>query len=150
MPKYDLAHGMVRLMVTDGDCRETNLAYWAGSTPVSELKWLRERSDRLPAIKGSASLNGQRVTVLFDTGAPTSVVSLAAALRAGISKDDMKPAKRVGGLGKHDVPAWSARIESFEIGGERIWNSRLEVADFDMGEVTEMPIGLDFFLSHRI
>ncbi len=146
--EYDLAHGVVRLMLPNGDCGETNLAYWAGETPVSVATLQREQRDKLPAIKSTATLNGKTIKVLFDTGA-TSVVSLSAAKRAGIAEDTMKPAGHVTGAGRGRVKAWVAPVDSFEVGGERITNSRLMVADFDMRDV-DMLIGVDFFLSHHL
>ena len=145
--EYDLAHGMVRLMFPE-DCAKTMLAYWAGSTPVSELTLQRDYGEKQPAIKATAKLNGKSIHVLFDTGAQ-SVISLAAAKRAGISSDDMKPAAEVRGAGRGAVKAWTAPVETFELGGERIQNSRLTVADFDMDGI-DMLIGVDFFLSHRL
>lgn len=146
--EYDLARGMIRFMFPDGDCQETMLAYWAGSTPVAEASLPRDFRDKQPAIAVDAKLNGHPVRAFFDTGART-LVSLAAAKRAGISRESMTPAGRVYGLGRGDVPAWEAPLNSFELGGERINNSRISVGDFDFGEV-DMLIGIDFFLSHRI
>ena len=146
--EYDLANGMIRLMFPEGDCSDIVLAYWAGSTPISEVALLREYRDKLPAVKATASLNGKSVRVLFDTGA-MSVVSLAAALRAGIGKDEMKPAGRAYGAGRGDAEQWIAPIKVFELGGEKIQNSHLMVADFDLKD-EDMLLGIDFFLSHRI
>lgn len=146
--EYDLAHGVIRFMVPEGDCSQKKLAYWAGSSPVSEIALLRNETTKRPALEAMASLNGKSIHVLFDTGA-MSAVSLAAAKRGGIAAADMKPAGRVRGAGRGDLAAWSAPVDSFELGGERIEHSRLLVADFDLKAV-DMLVGIDFFLSHRI
>ena len=145
--EYDLARGVIRFIVADGDCRQKNLAYWAGSSVVSEVALVRTGARR-PAVEAMASLNGQPVHVLFDTGA-TSVVSLAAAKRAGVGAADMQPMGRIRGAGRGDLAAWNAPVDSFELGGERIEHNRLMVADFDLKGI-DMILGIDFFLSHRI
>lgn len=146
--EYDLAQGIVKLMVPNGDCADTSMAYWAGDTPVSIAPLQREPGDKTPAITSTALLNGKSITVVFDTGA-RSVLSLAAARRAGIAADAMKPAGQLGGAGRGSAKAWVAPVDSFELGGERINNSRLMVGDFDLKDV-DMLIGVDFFLSHRL
>jgi predicted aspartyl protease/regulator of sirC expression with transglutaminase-like and TPR domain len=146
--EYDLGHGAVRMMFPQGDCGDANLAYWAGSRAVTELRLVREYRQKLAPLKGTASLNGKSMRVEFDTGA-MSMVSLSAARRAGIAAEQMTPAGRLSGAGRGDAAAWTAPFESFELGGERIRNSRLMVADIDMKDI-DMLIGVDFFLSHRL
>ncbi|MBS0447613.1 MAG: aspartyl protease family protein [Proteobacteria bacterium] len=145
--EYDLANGMIRFM-TPQDCGDRNLAYWAGSAPVSMLPLEWGRAAELPAIETVAKINGKEIRVLFDTGAQ-SVVTLKAARRAGIAPEAMTPTGRHRGLGTGDVPAWTASFDTFEIGGERISNNRFTVADYTAADV-DMLIGIDFFLSHRI
>jgi len=146
--EYDLAHGMVRFMFPGSDCADDDMVYWAGDTPVSMLRLLRDDTTRLPAIKAAARLNGEEITVAFDTGA-TSVISLAAALRAGVAKADMKPSGTMYGAGHGVTDAWVAPIRKFELGGEAIENNRVAVGDFHIPDV-DMLLGIDFFLSHRI
>ncbi len=149
--EYDLAHGVVRFMVPSDDCSGANMAYWAGKTPVSELT-LRRDSSKVPAILANGVLNGKDVKVEFDTGA-TSLVTLDAAHRAGVTDAEMVPDGVVFGVGEGRAKLWVAPIRKFEIGGEVIANNRLRVADldmkFDQGSI-DMLLGIDFFLSHRI
>ncbi len=146
--EYDLAHGVIRLMVPKGDCSETGMAYWADGKPVSELTLIRDDRSKIPAVEAVAELNGKKLRVLFDTGAQ-SLVSLRAAKRIGLNESNMKPAGKVYGGGRGEAVAWTAVMDRFEIGGEAISNIRLAVADFELRD-TDMLLGIDFFLSHRI
>ena len=147
--EYDLAHGMIRLMFPKGDCGGTNMAYWADKTPVSELALRRDAQSSQPAaIVATVQLNGEDIRVMFDTGA-TSVVSLAAARRAGVAEADLKSDGLIHGGGRGEAKAWIAPIRKITLDGEAIENSQLLVGDFHDGDA-DMLIGIDFFLSHRI
>ncbi|HEY9066910.1 MAG TPA: aspartyl protease family protein [Burkholderiaceae bacterium] len=146
--EFDLAHGMVRLIFPEGDCDNTDMAYWANGTPVSELELRQDRSSSAPAIKATAQLNGTNITVEFDTGA-MSVISLAAARRAGMADADMKPAGMIHGLGRGEAKAWTAPVRKWVLGGEAIEHSRLRIGEFSIDDV-DMLVGIDFFLSHRV
>lgn len=147
--EYDLAHGMVRIVLPKGECEKTNLAYWAGDTPVNRVPLVHaDRGDT--AIHVEARVNGETVTALMDTGAPTTSLQLHAARSAGIRESDMRLlAGRVGGFDAGHARGWSAPLASFELGAERITNNRVAVHDVDDRE-DEMILGLDYFLSHRI
>jgi tetratricopeptide (TPR) repeat protein/predicted aspartyl protease len=149
--EYDLRNGAIRFVKPVGDCADTGLAYWAGSAPVSEVRLRTPRDERHAAIRADALVNGQPVNVLFDTGA-TSMLSLKAARRVGLvdGSTQRTPAGRLHGAGAGEVESWTVPMESFELGQEHITHSRLRVAEFDLPDGTEMLIGIDFFLSHRI
>ncbi len=89
--------------------------------------------------------------MIFDTGAPTSVLTLKAAARAGIKPDSpgVVIAGATAGFGKGTVASYVAPFSSFKIGEEEVRNTRLRIADVDLG-YSDMLIGADFFLSHRI
>jgi predicted aspartyl protease/tetratricopeptide (TPR) repeat protein len=147
--EYDLAHGAIRLVWPNDDCADSNMAYWAGTTPVSEISLLREHRQKIPAVRTVLELNGHKVTALFDTGA-TTIVSLAAAHQAGVKDADMTPEEdKVFGVGSGKVDAWTASFDRVELGGEAVLHNRLMVAAFDMSDL-DMLIGIDFFLSHRL
>ncbi len=146
--EYDLAHGMVRFLFPSDDCAEANMAYWAGSTPVTEVDLIRDYGSRLPEVRALVKLNGKDVKAVFDTGA-TTIVSTSTARRVGVAAADMKPAGTVFGAGHGRADAFLAPFDRFEIGGERILHNTLPVADFDL-EDADMLLGIDFFLSHRI
>ncbi len=105
-----------------------------------------------PHAKGSAYINGAKITAMFDTGASTSVLSLKAAARAGVKSDTpgVVDAGYSTGVGRGSVKSYIAPFASFKIGdNEEIKNTRLRVADIDLDE-GDMLVGADFFASHHI
>jgi tetratricopeptide (TPR) repeat protein len=100
---------------------------------------------------GSAFLNGKKIRVMFDTGAGSSMLSLDAARRAGMTPQSpgVESAGSSTGIGRHEVPTWIAHFASFRIGDEEIRNARLEFGDASMTDV-DMLVGADFFLSHHV
>jgi tetratricopeptide (TPR) repeat protein len=147
--EYDLAHGVVRLVNPSRDCTESNLAYWAGDTPVIvaplESTWNKDT-----AIRVTTRINGKAVKAILDTGASETSIDLPAAHRAGIADAAMTPGERVGGGGAGHARSWTAKVDSFELEGERITHNLLQVTDTRKDDDTDMLIGLDYFLSHRI
>jgi tetratricopeptide (TPR) repeat protein/predicted aspartyl protease len=147
--EYDLANGAIRLLRPHG-CGSQPLAYWAVGKSIAEMEiWDANPGSR--HTSGGASVNGVKIRVTFDTGASTSMLSLAAARRVGIDPkgEAMIPAGRSIGLGRRTAATWITPVDNFEIGGERIEHTRLRVVDTDLPD-SDMLIGADFFLSHRI
>jgi predicted aspartyl protease len=145
--EYDLAHGVVRLMFPKGECKDINFAYWAGDAPVNVVP-LSTTWERDTAIRVAARINGVEVNALMDTGA-TTAVKLHVARRAGIKETDGVPIGRIGGAGAGHAQSWLAPVASFELGGEKVTNNRLQINDAD-GTDEDMLLGIDYFLSHRI
>jgi tetratricopeptide (TPR) repeat protein len=146
--EYDLANGIIRLMSTK-DCGKSALAYWANSQPFSVLD-IERATAQMPHTRGVAYLNGQKIHVIFDTGAWASTLTLDAAKRAGLTpaSSGVQPGGPIYGVGMRMVPTWIATFASFKIGEEEIRNARLR---FGAGtHDTDMFIGADFFLSHRV
>jgi tetratricopeptide (TPR) repeat protein/predicted aspartyl protease len=150
--EYDLAMGTIRLF-RDTDCNKQFLAYWAIQNHQPYTVTNIERvSPRYPHAIGHAYINGEKISVLFDSGAFKSALSLKAAARAGVKVDS--PGVIDGGLttgvGRNMVRSYIAPFASFKFAdGEEIKNAHLRVADLDIG-IADMMIGADFFLSHRI
>lgn len=156
--EYDLANGILRFFKPI-NCGRQPLAYWATSTPYSSVE-LDTMDAMEPHLRTTAMVNGHRISVVFDTGAPRSYLSLDAAARAGISPNS--PGVTFlglgGGIGPTSEKLWSAPVDTFQIGGEKVQHAHLLIADLDpahrVGEVgAELPdmlLGEDFFLSHRI
>ena len=165
--EYDLADAKISLMQSS-DCGDTALAYWAAgtSTPYSVMNILGSEDNRqTPGTRlgqakqpylhtvGSAALNGAPVRVVFDSGAPYSILTLSAAARAGIKPEDsgVVRAGSVHGIGGGMVQTYLAPFSSFKIGDEEIRNTRLRFGDIDLSPLhADMLLGADFFLSHRI
>ena len=149
--EYDLGQGVVRVMKPMDCGRNVKLAYWTGSTTVySDLRI--EPTTRLnPEAIGHASINGAEIRVMFDSGASLSMVSLQAAARVGIRPDSpgVVPGGPTQGFGKVTIPTFIAHFASFKLGEEEIRNTRLRIADIDLGNA-DMLLGADFFLSHHI
>ena len=146
--EYDLAHGMVRLVLPKGDCERTSLAYWAGDAPVIETPLIGYGgNDR--TVRVEVRINGQKTTAVMDTGAPTSSLALSSARKAGIAEADMTAAGRTGGAGSDLTQQWMANVETFEIGGEKVSRNRMRVSNM-RGLDDGMLLGLDYFLAHRV
>jgi predicted aspartyl protease len=60
------------------------MAYWHGTANVAVVG-IKYTSGLSPHIIGTATLNGSKIRVLFDTGAAHSVLSLKAAAHAGFN-----------------------------------------------------------------
>jgi len=150
--EYDLANGVIRLVKAKGDCRHTNLAYWADAAgkPYSVIDIERATAPK-PHTKADAFLNGVRITVMFDTGAAQSVLTLRAAKQAGMTPNSpgVTSGGYFSGLGHKTISTWIARFSSFKIGDEEVQHARLRFGDIDL-PYADMLIGADFFLSHRI
>jgi tetratricopeptide (TPR) repeat protein/predicted aspartyl protease len=149
--EYDLANGIVRFFQPVG-CARQPLAYWAVSTPYSfvDLESIFEAKLHLSA---KATLNGRSVLVWFDTGASHSVVSLDAAERAGINlrSPGVTYLGTWGGFGAGYNKVWSAPFDTFQLGGEKVQHAHLLISDLGWQQgYTDMILGADFFLSHRI
>lgn len=149
--EYDLGNGAVRLFRTSG-CDHANLAYWVkggesfSSMPIDAI-------DRRNAhTVGVAYINGQKIRIAFDTGAYTSILSLSAAAKAGVKPDSngVVAAGYSTGIGSGVAKSYIARFDTFKVGdGEEIKNARIRISDMDL-KFTDMLLGADFFISHRI
>ncbi len=147
--EYDFAHGAIRLLKPH-DCGHVGLAYWSGGKGFSMMD-IKAPEARDPHTMGVAYVNGVKIKVMFDTGASTSVMTVAAAARAGI-KTDAEGVQQGGlsyGIGRHMPKNWIAPVASFKIGDEEIRNTRLRIGEVDL-DSADMLLGADFFLSHRV
>ncbi|HEY5070801.1 MAG TPA: aspartyl protease family protein [Caulobacteraceae bacterium] len=147
--EYDLANGVVRLMRPTG-CGDRALAYWAASQPFSAID-IASITPLTPHTTAAAWVDGVKMRVIFDTGAPTSVLTLGAARRAGIDPGGagVVPAGLSSGIGGRAFKTWIAPVASFKIGDEEVRNTRLRIGDTTLINA-DMLLGADFFLSHRI
>lgn len=150
--EYDLANGVIRLMRPKGCPHSADLAYWTkpgDQHSEMDINWATPQS---PHTTGTAFLESTRIKVMFDTGADRSMLDLRAAERAGIKPDSpgVEYAGTSSGIGRSQVKTWIARFKSIKIGDdEEIRNIRLRIADMRSTD-TDMLIGADFFLSHRV
>jgi hypothetical protein len=147
--EYDLANGVIRLMKPDG-CSDAQLAYWVSGNQAFSIVDINPTTPAQPFVSGVAQLNGAQVHVLFDTGATASRISSQAAQRAGLKANpsDLVDAGYAVGIGRPAVMTHVAPFSTFKVGDEEIRNLRLRVGDTREG--TDMLLGADFFVSHRI
>jgi tetratricopeptide (TPR) repeat protein/predicted aspartyl protease len=146
--EYDLEHGAIRIMKTSGCSPANNLAYWSGDLPVSELNI--EAVDKEMHTVGTVFVNGVKMSATFDTGAASSIMSLPAAKRAGITPQSagVTRAGMIGGFGRSQIEVWQAPVASVKIGTEEVRAIKIPMGDLRVG--TDILIGADFFLSHRV
>jgi tetratricopeptide (TPR) repeat protein len=148
--EFDLAGGVIRLMRPEG-CGSEPLAYWASRSLTYGMVNIAAIEPRNPHTSGTATINGVKINVVFDTGASMSLLKRSAAKRVGIApgRPGVTPAGFSGGIGSRPVQVWIAPVASFEIGGEKIEHTRLRIGDSDFPG-GDMLLGADFFLSHRV
>jgi tetratricopeptide (TPR) repeat protein/predicted aspartyl protease len=148
--EYDLAKGVIRIVKASG-CGRANMTYWdpKGPTGLMEISALAPGS---PMTTGYAEIDGKRISVMFDTGANQSFVTIAAARRAGFDPKGpgVIPGGASRGVGRRMVQTWIMPVSSFDVGGEKIENTKLRVGDTTLPFGVEMLLGADFFLSHHI
>ncbi|NJC07229.1 tetratricopeptide repeat protein [Polymorphobacter fuscus] len=147
--EYDLPHGIVRIMKSNG-CRNTGMAYWAADKPVTILD-IAPMAPRQRHTMAAIKINGKKVMATFDTGAAAALLTLDAARRIGVTPDSpgVTPDRFATGLGQGRARTWRAPFDSIDIGGEIIPRPNLQIADLTLPD-TDMLIGIDFFLSHRV
>ena len=147
--EVDLGGGMIRMFKPAG-CEKANLAYWAGGKPASVIP-IEPLGPQQRVIAGFAYVNGQRVRVMFDTGAQSSFLTRQAAERVGINikSDAVRNGGEVRGFGRRVAESWISPVASFSLGDEQIQNTRLRVGDIVLQQ-SDMLIGADFFLSHHV
>lgn len=148
--EYDLPHGMVRLLKITG-CSNVALAYWAQGKPYSVIPLERGANGPFkPHTVGTVTVNGVKMRAVFDTGATSTIMTMAAAKRAGITpaSPGVVSAGMTSGIGSKQVPAWLASFDKVDLGGEIIPHPKFRMANIDLeGDIL---IGFDFFLTHRM
>jgi hypothetical protein len=147
--EYDLANGVIRLMRPVG-CGEAGLAYWATGKHTYSMVDISPTTPTQPFVSGVALLNGAQVNVLFDTGATASRISPQAAKRAGLNADpsELTDARYEVGVGRPRVMTHLAPFATLKVGDEEIRNLHLRIGYTRDG--TDLLLGADFFVSHRI
>ena len=149
--ELDLANGVVRLL-NSKNCDKANLAYWAGTAATGVLA-IDDTDPVHPHIMTVATINGVRMRVMIDSGAATSILSTVAAARAGITPKDPGAVSggELYGIGHRRAESWIVPVKSFKLDSEEIQNGRLRIGDLGpVDSQTDMLLGADFLLSHRL
>ncbi|HEY4031344.1 MAG TPA: aspartyl protease family protein [Caulobacteraceae bacterium] len=147
--EYDLREGVVRLAKPEG-CKAANMAYWAKvgeAYSIAPLEWV----DRVnPHTEAAIYVNGVRLRAVFDTGSPISMITQAAAARAGVKTSDPGVVEMGDGLGVDGAfRSWAATFKTVKVGDEEIHNANLTIGQSST-DWFDVLLGADFFLSHRI
>lgn len=159
--EFDFPHHVMRFVEAKG-CKGDQVAYWAAGQPVSSVRLLtgqqraRDGSEfvrHFGRLSGYVRINGQRVRAVFDTGTPTTILSLSAARRAGVTPTTpgVVPNGWVEGIGGTRVKTWIAPVNLVQIGSEKIEHTRILIGRIAaVGSDHGMLIGSDFFRAHRV
>jgi tetratricopeptide (TPR) repeat protein len=148
--EYDLANGVIRF-IRPQDCKNAVLAYWAAPGSEYSVMDIEPATPGAPHTEGVAYVNGNKLRVIFDTGAASSDLSLEAAKRAGVTPESpgVVSAGQWVGIGHHYTQSWIAPFASFKIGDEEVRNTKLRIGALSLNGI-DMLVGADFFLSHHI
>lgn len=153
--EFDFPHGVMRLVKATG-CGNQPLAYWARNQPVAVVD-IGAPSAEDPSIVGGGSVDGHPIRIVFDTGAQRSLLSLNVAREAGVTPKSpgVVPAGSFSGVGGGTIKTWNAPIATLQIGTEKIEHTHILIADLGAKNLTaaggtDLLLGADFFLSHRV
>jgi hypothetical protein len=140
--EYDLAGGKVMLAKADG-CETSNMAYWAKDGDMYWEMPLVPAAGGIPLTQTKITVNGAALTALFDTSAPYSIITKAAAEKAGVKTSDpsVKPIR-----GSSD--RWLGNF-AVNVGGEEAKNAPLMIAQ-SADSSYDVLIGADYFLTHHL
>jgi len=150
--EFDLGAKRMRFLQAR-DCGQAPLALWQEDTVVVPFEGDTERN---PKPHFTVMVNGQKLDAIVDTGAFRTVMSRAAARRAGVDIDasgagtGVKRLGDAGGVGPERAPHWSATFKTFAIGGETIHDAELAIIDARGGMDTDLLLGRDFLRTHRV
>ena len=149
--ELDLAHGKVTLFKTE-HCDKVSLAYWVkdGKYNVADIEQSGNQYDRRTFF--TVIINGTKLRAVLDSGANATVLSRRAAERAGINVNapGVKEGSSSVGVGSKPVKTWTVNVDSFAVGSELIQHTQMQVIDSRMGDNTDMLLGVDFILAHRM
>ena len=149
--EYDFVNGALRSFV-EKDCGYAPLAYWSTDGDYSVIP-IDPTTPLNAQVQGEVILNGVRVKATFNSGSPVSIMSTRAAGWAGVktTSPGVVSAAVTSGLAQRSYLAtWKGTFASLKIGGEEMKDFQLRFGDIDLANGSDMLLGADFFLSHRI
>jgi predicted aspartyl protease len=124
--EMSVSTGQMKIFAPSG-CENTFLAYWddaALTVPLVDLS----TSDPRQIV--TVRVNGHEMTALIDSGAPTSIIDLQAAARAGVSPDTpgVTEMSSETAPGKQSGKIWRAHFRTFSLGSEVIQNPEIAIS----------------------
>ncbi len=149
--EYDLAKGMIHLWEPARCSGGSDMVYWSTTAPEATIDLDSDYRRTVTQTKGPVYVNGARLTAIFDTGSPRSMMTRHGAALAGITPNDpgVVSAGYAGGVSKRLVPSWLTTVKSFKIGQEEIRNTKMRFGDIELTDA-DMVLGADFFLAHHV
>lgn len=134
--------GMVRLAKAEG-CEGSNMAYWAKEGDVFYEAPLTPPANGAPYTQTEVTINGVKLRALLASGVPYTMITKAAAEKAGVKVTD--PGVKAFAKSK----AWTGPFASVKVGDEEIKNATLEIGDTS-DDFYDVLIGDDFLKAHHL
>lgn len=140
--EYDLAGGKVILAKADG-CEKSNMAYWAKDNDLISEMPLLAPSNGAPLTETVVVVNGVKLVALIDTASSYSVITQAAAEKAGVKTTDPTVQPMRGSQGR-----WIGTF-SINVGGEEMKSAPLEISP-TKETYYDVLLGADYLLTHHL
>jgi len=142
-------------------CDGANLAYWTENYNVVDIGTYDARQ---PRLRLSGELNGSPVSMILDTGAPFSAVSLDVARALGLSPGGpgTEAVEQTSGVQGQAEATWVGTFKSFALDQEQIAPAKIRFFKFaqvapDTGSKLgrrafsiDMFLGFDFIRAHHV
>ena len=89
---------------------------------------------------------------LLDSGASRSLVAAPGMARLGLGIERLQgdPSQIVNGMGPHTVTVWQHKFHDLQIGSESFANPVFLVAPIQLQPISDMLLGADWLLGHRV
>jgi len=156
--EFDLKNHVIRLFQPQG-CESSNLAYWTGGYNVADMVRNMTFSKNMvpwdspfisPHVTIKAKVNGREVLAALDSGFRWSAVSMGTAHDAGgdTGNNEVAPTQDV--LDPGTTQTWLGKFESLAIDQENIAPAHLRYHNFGIAASSDMILGADFFIAHRV
>jgi hypothetical protein len=143
--EYDLGAqggGKVTLAKADG-CENSNMAYWAKDGDLFWQMPLVPASNGAPLSETEITVNGVKLKAMLDTASSYSVITKAAAEKAGVKTTDAGVAPLKGSSNR-----WLGNF-TVNVGGEEMKNAPLQISSTS-DNYYDVVIGADYFLTHHL
>jgi predicted aspartyl protease len=142
-------HGKRMRMFDSEHCNGATIRPWAEATNV--LPYDDRKNSWNPHFR--VLVNDKEVDAVIESGIERSYLALEAAQRLGIDVEEARARIRSHDSilsSDNDAPSWRVPVASLQLGGERIRDIELDVADPKFAAEADLHLGLDFLRTHRV